>query len=119
MQAERKEAPGAVAGSAKPMRRRAARPGDRCLRWWIRISGRIVRFIQVSNYDDCPNGGVPREFVKRITHRRWNRGWHMFGVQSFPEVAEFYSNLPADEWTEVIVADPPNAQGSGAPKDAR
>lgn len=94
-----------MTNSIRPRRRRPARPGDRCLRFWLRYQGRILRFLQVTDYRECERGGEPRYYVKRITHRRWARGWHYFGAQSWQPHLEHYARLPADEWVELVYAE--------------
>ena len=76
-----------------------ASPFRRCCRAWVRHQGRIVRLLLVSDYRPCVAGGFPREFVKRITYRRWPRGWNAHGTS--PSLAEFYANLPANQWCEI------------------
>ncbi|MFZ4776807.1 MAG: hypothetical protein ACOYM3_15660 [Terrimicrobiaceae bacterium] len=78
-----------------------ASPFRRCCRTWVRHQNRIVRLLMVSDYRSCANGGEPRTFVKRITHRRWPRGWHAFGTT--PSWAAVYASLPANKWCEVVV----------------
>jgi hypothetical protein len=73
------------------------------MRAWVRHGGQIVRLLCVTDYRPCGHGGEPREFVKRITHRRWPRGFHLFGCESSQEITGWYASLPANEWVEMIV----------------
>ena len=90
-------------------RRLRASPFRRCCRAWVRHGGRIVRLLLVSHYRPCEQGMEPREFVKRITHRRWPRGWHMFGVESSAEITGWHASLPADQWVECVSVGPESA----------
>ena len=91
----------------KPTRKRRLRVSwcRRCVRAWLRHEGRIIRLLRVTDYRPCVAGGDPREFLKRITHRRWPRGWHMAGVEWSDQLTAWYAALPADEWVEMVIAD--------------
>ncbi len=75
----------------------------RCYRAWLRHDGVIVRLLCTSDYRPCVTGGDAVEYVKRITHRRWPRGFHLFGVEWSRELTGFYAHLPADEWCQVVI----------------
>lgn len=92
-------------------RRLRASPYRRCMRAWLRHEGRIIRLLCISDYRPCVTGGEPREFVKRITHRRWPRGFHLFGCEWSRAVTAYYAGLPADEWVEEVIYDPGFEQG--------
>ncbi len=81
------------------------------MRAWLRHEGRIIRLLCISDYRPCVTGGEPREFVKRITHRRWPRGFHLFGCEWSRAVTAYYAGLPADEWVEEVIYDPGFEQG--------
>ena len=88
-------------------RRLRASPFRRCCRAWIRHRGQIVRLLMVSDYRACAHGGDERTFLKRITHRRWPRGWHMWGVEHSEKVTEWFAALPADQWVEMAFDEAP------------
>ena len=98
-------------GAPRKHRLRAS-PYRRCMRAWLRHEGRIIRLLCISDYRPCITGGQPREFVTRITHRRWPRGFHLFGCEWSRAITAHYAGLPADEWVEMVIADPGSEQGS-------
>lgn len=74
----------------------------RCVRAWLRSGGKIVRLLIVSDYRPCEHGGEPREYIKRITHRRWPTGIHLARGEYSPSYAAWYAALPADQWCEIV-----------------
>ena len=68
----------------------------------MRHEGRIVRLLCVSDYRPCVTGGEPREFVKRITHLRWPRGFHLSGCEWSKAITACYAELPANTWVEEV-----------------
>lgn len=101
--------------SANVTRRRyrlRATPKRRCCRCWIRHNGRIIRFLTYTDYSPCAKNREPIEYKKRITHRRWPRGFHMSGME-LDTTAKWLAELPADQWCQ-IVTDPPRSFGNGA-----
>lgn len=76
--------------------------GDTRTRFWCRYQGRIIRLLNVTDYRPCESGNPPREFFKRITHRRWRRGQHLMRGDYPDSFAQWHAELPADQWVEVI-----------------
>lgn len=80
-------------------------PMRRCYRAWLRHEGHIIRLVCFNDYYHCTEkqlleGG--RSFVKRISHKRWPKGFHLFGCEWSAELTGFYAALPADEWIEIV-----------------
>lgn len=82
-------------------RRLRATPFRRCFRCWVRHQGRIIRFLSFTDYSQCAKNGEPVEYLKRITHSRWPRGFHMFGME-IATTAKWLSELPADQWCQIV-----------------
>lgn len=80
-----------------------ASPFRRCTRAWVRHDGRVVRLLCFNDYAPCAEGGDPRTFFKRITHKRWPKGWHMSGCEYSSALTKWYADLPADKWVECVV----------------
>lgn len=73
---------------------------NRVTRFWLRYQGRIYRFIAVTFYtpETERDGGIG--YTKRISHRRWTRGWH-WGRGEYDEgTARWFAELPLDQWVE-------------------
>ena len=75
--------------------------GDTRTRCWIRSNGRILRFINVTDYRPCEHGDPPREFLKRLPHRRWPRGHHMCHGRYTPEYAAWYEQFEPGQWYDI------------------
>ena len=71
----------------------------RVVRGWLRHDGKVVRLLCYTTYD---GNGVPTDYTKRITRRRWARGCHFSGMEWSRELTAFYAGLPADEWVEIV-----------------
>ena len=93
--------PAAIRSSGRVLRPRAT-PMRRCFRAWLRHENKIVRVVCTSDYRPCVTGGEPREYVKRITHKRWPRGFHLSGVEYSKTLTGWYAELPADQWCEMV-----------------
>jgi hypothetical protein len=67
-------------------------------RGWLRHEGRVIRFLWIEDYRPCRQGEADRQFVKRITHRRWSLGRRS---EQLTAHREWFAALPADTWCEV------------------
>jgi hypothetical protein len=74
----------------------------RCYRAWVRHQGQIIRLICTHDYQPCATGGEPRNFTKRITHKRWPKGFHLSGCEWSRAITAHYASLPADQWVEEV-----------------
>lgn len=80
------------------MKRPRASFKDTCLRWWARLDGRIIRFLQVTRYDDAGNS---REYVYRLAASDPRpRGVQMKG--HIDSVNRMYAALPLSTWCELV-----------------
>ena len=73
----------------------------RCTRTYFRHEGRIIRLLEYTDYRPNQKGEPSREYIKRLSHRRWPRGLKMSYADS-PEFATRLANLPADQWHEIV-----------------
>ena len=97
--------------STKPRRsyRRRASHFQRCRRCYFIHQGRTIRLLEYTDYRPIYSGGREREFVKRITHRRWAKGLKMaYGEMS--EWAHVLANLPPGQWFEIVPVEDMNAE---------
>lgn len=81
----------------KKTRKRASH-FDTCVRWWGRLNGRVIRFLQVSRYDKFGN---IREYVRQIASNDPRpRGVHMHGLTE--SSLKQYATLPQGVWCEMV-----------------
>lgn len=85
------------------------------IRWWIRYQGEVIRYLTISDYRPCEDGGSPREYIKRITHKRWSLGCHTLRGQYDDHYAQWYANLPADVWCELDYSSSASSAPSAVP----
>jgi hypothetical protein len=71
-------------------------------RFWLRHNGKILRFLCITDYSVCDAEHHPRTWFKRITHRRFRPGSHLLRGHYTPGMTQWYADLPADQWVEVI-----------------
>lgn len=84
------------------VRRRRASHYRRCIRCFVRAAdGRTIRYLSFTDYRECESGGYPQLYLKRLGHRRYARGLQI----KDESLAGWLSELPADTWVHVTVAD--------------
>jgi hypothetical protein len=76
--------------------------GQSRVRFWVRHEGRVLRFLTVNEQQADGDG---RCFIKRISHRRFRPGQHLAHGRYTPAMAQWYADLPADTWTEVVLTE--------------
>lgn len=70
---------------------------DPCCRYWFKFNGKIYRFLQWSNYEQCCYGGSSRDYEYRLPlNDPRPRGVHMWGLRD--EVKAFLIKLPENQW---------------------
>lgn len=73
---------------------------DVCLRCYQRLDGKIIRYLNFTNYEPCNHGGTPREYYYRLpANDPRPLGLRM---NTYPSLFKFYEALPVGEWVEVV-----------------
>ena len=79
-------------------------------RQWIRYGGKIIRVLCAIDYGPCVDHGEQVQYLKRISHRRWPRGREVAWGNYDLKMAHWYSELPLDQWCEIVLVVPVSHQ---------